>query len=169
MFDHDSDRYAPSRLIALFCHGKKSHPDEQVVVLMKVLADETANFVNAGYENQTHAVVKAVNGAPLRNLRHLVDLVGGTADRFICLDLEFGHQVVIEAEAGRRATPTILARYRVRADRSDDLAPAPAPAAPAAASPDGSSATPAPPSASGSAAPSQRARSPRPRPASPPS
>ena len=62
----------------------KAAPRLQVVVLSQVLADETT----LGYEDQCNLRLLKFNQQPVRNLRHLADMVYHCKEGYMRFDLE---------------------------------------------------------------------------------
>lgn len=95
----------------------KEHPGQETVVLSQVLADP----VNMGYQGVVAAVLKSVDGKKVRNLRELIAAVEGAKGEFIIFALEDDPPVILDTKKIREATPRILERYRIPADRSKNL------------------------------------------------
>ncbi len=99
----------------------KAVGDEQFVMLADVLADICVE----GYIGSAGVHVRSVNGEKIRNLRHLVELVDGAKGAFLRLgidnDNEWDSLLVLDLAALREATPRVMERYRIPADRSEDL------------------------------------------------
>ena len=68
---------------------------------------------------------RSVNDTKVRNLRQLVELIEGGTNEFVRLGIDFGEkrdaEFVFDAAQMREATPRILKRFQIPADRSDDL------------------------------------------------
>jgi hypothetical protein len=93
-------------------------PRSEVVVLTGLLASE----LTLGYEEFEDDVVYAVNGVPVRNLNHLAELLDGPDNEIIEITMEQGGVIALRHDQVLRERSKILARYRVPADRSPDLA-----------------------------------------------
>ncbi|MBQ6923080.1 MAG: trypsin-like peptidase domain-containing protein [Kiritimatiellae bacterium] len=95
--------------------------DEQFVIISDVLADVCVE----GYIGSAGVHVRSVNGEKVRNLRHLVELVDGAKGEFLRFGVDDNHEwdslLVLDLAALREATPRIMERYRIPADRSEDL------------------------------------------------
>lgn len=88
-------------------------PDEELVILQAVLTDK----FNTGLHDCHLEPVSEVNGEPIRNLRHLAELVDNCRSGFITFKLGNGIPIMLDAKKLREATPRILERYRIPADR----------------------------------------------------
>jgi len=105
----------------------------QVVLLHEVLA----HAINLGYHQMRGAVVDAVNGVRIGDLRDVVRAfatpVGGvhvvetdyygprSESKRSDYHHSFGTRIVIDARESERATAEVLAQHRIPSDRSDDL------------------------------------------------
>lgn len=93
-------------------------PDKQeLVVLIQVLADE----VNKGYHNFSNLIVEKVNGKNISGMKDLIQKVAETDTGFLDIELENKTKIILETESMKRASERILKRYRIEADRSEDL------------------------------------------------
>ena len=94
---------------------------EKFVVLSDVLADICVE----GYIDTAGVHVRSVNGVKVRDLRHLVELVDGAKCEFLQLGIDDNNEwdslMVLDLAALREATPRVMERYRIPADRSEDL------------------------------------------------
>jgi C-terminal processing protease CtpA/Prc len=109
---------APKELVAMLSANFREEPDEEVVLVLKILADD----VNQGYHNISNWVVKEVNGKEVRNLRGLVrDIEAETDDAYVVLKDEVGRQIVLDRKKVSERQQQILDTYRIPEDRSDDL------------------------------------------------
>ena len=93
--------------------GVKDSPDDNVVLLTQVLGDE----VNVGYQNFDSMVLVSINGKKVHNLREAVDLVESCKDEYITFEFEGDIPVTLNIGKLREATPRILERYHITADR----------------------------------------------------
>ena len=99
----------------------KEFPDDEPVVITDVLADSTTE----GYLGMYGTLVRTINGEKVRNMKHLVELIEGCKEGFLCVmvdaDTKYDTPLYLDAKLLREATPRILERYRIPADRSKDL------------------------------------------------
>ncbi len=109
---------APRPIVSYLDDGEITPERDQVVVLSKILADD----ISIGYQNNGCKIVAKINGTTVRNLRHLVELIESAKSEFLVVDLENHDKIVLDAGKAREATASILARYRISADRSADVA-----------------------------------------------
>ena len=92
---------------------EKASPDDNVVVLTQILGDE----VNVGYQHIESCALVSINGRKVRNLKEAVKTIEACKDKYITFMLEDDIPVTLDLEKLRGATPRILERYRVPADR----------------------------------------------------
>ena len=103
----------------------KAFPGDEAVVISDILPDVCME----GYLGCDDTLVRSVNGTPVRNLRHLVEMVESVTDGFICFGLDMGDEwtveMVVDATELRTATPRVMTRYQIPSDRNQDLLPEP--------------------------------------------
>ena len=99
----------------------KEFDGDEAVVISDVLSD----ICMEGYLGWFKTYVRTVNGEKVKNLKHLVQLVESCRDGFIRFGLDAGDEwdvkMVVDAKELREATPRIMKRYQIPADRSADL------------------------------------------------
>ncbi len=110
---------APPELVSMYRNNVPENPGDQVVILLRVLADA----VNTGYEGMNLWVVSSVNGEPISNMAEFVRSIesSDSDQEFMIFENATGQQVVLDRAGVAEAHQRILNTYRVPADRSDDL------------------------------------------------
>lgn len=108
---------APVKLLERLMHGERLKPDDQVVVLSQVLACDAT----LGYEDYCNVQVLEFNSTPVRNLRHLIQLVANCPDHYMRFDLAYKEVVTLETDAVKDATASILELHSIPAAVSKDL------------------------------------------------
>ena len=106
------ERTPPARLLRKI-NTEKASPEDSVVVLSLVLGDE----VNIGYHRLIARELVAVNGKKIRNLKELVEIVEKCEDEYITFNFDEDLPIILNLKHLREATPRIMKRYRVPADR----------------------------------------------------
>ena len=91
----------------------------EVVVITNVLGSE----LSRGYEDFEDEVVYAMNGTPIRDLRHLSELLDTSNEEFVTITTEMGHVILIEPGRAKLASGELLEVYKIAADRSPELQP----------------------------------------------
>ncbi len=107
----------PSELTDLM-FKEQTEPGEETVVMALVLGDR----VNTGYQSMASEPLKKVNGTKIKNLEGLIAYIEACQDEFVTF--AFGEDefpMTLSLKELREATPAILQRYRVPADRSQAL------------------------------------------------
>ena len=75
-----------------------------------------------GYKIMPYSVVSQINGTPVRNLAHVVELIRDAKGEFLTLDVAgAGAPLVFRREEILKATEDILSDEGVRKQYSDDL------------------------------------------------
>jgi S1-C subfamily serine protease len=98
-------------------------PDFEGEELVVVTAPMFPHAIGKGYDNPFSKVVKEINGKKVKNLRHLVELLRDTKDKFTTIDFDdrFSETVVFDHQEALKATDEILSDNGVRQRASDDL------------------------------------------------
>ena len=92
---------------------EKTSPDDNTVVLAQVLGDE----VNVGYQDLGPGELVAINGRKVHSLKEAVEIVESCRDEYITFMFTDDLPVTLNLGKLRAATPRILKRYRIPADR----------------------------------------------------
>ena len=93
----------------------KNAEDSDLVVLTMVLGDE----VNIGFQGTAALLVETVNGVKVQNLRHLIELLEARKDGYAIIRFDQNPSpMVVDLKQFREATPRILKKYKLPADRS---------------------------------------------------
>ncbi len=108
---------APKELVARLANNYPSKDGEQVLLVIKVLASD----VNQGYHNLSNWVIKEVNGKEVLNMKELVSAVEEGEEPFVVFTGEDGRMIVLDRREVEESGDTILERYRIKDDRSQDL------------------------------------------------
>ena len=109
---------APKSLVALYRDGRATFPNEEIVVLSKVLPAE----VNSGYHDYHDFRIVSVNGKKVKNLKDLVEKVDqGKHSPFVEFQSAQGIQITLDRKKVKAAEKRIFEVYSVPADRSEDL------------------------------------------------
>jgi hypothetical protein len=108
---------APSEIVSIYDNEIRSASRSEVVVLQKVLADRA----NQGYHDVEMLVVDKVEGRNIRDLKELIRIVESAKGEFVCFQGSDGHMIVLKREGVEKRNRSILHRYGVPADRSENL------------------------------------------------
>ena len=98
-------------------------PDESRDELVVISSPFFPHKLTRGYDNPSGTVIRAVNGVPVRNLRHLVTLLRDLKDEFVTFELDnrSGEALVFPRAEMVAATDDILTDNSVRAQGSPEL------------------------------------------------
>jgi len=111
-------RRAPGDLSNYCLYGRRTQDRKEVIVLVKVLADE----INVGYHDLENRVISHVNGKKISTMADLVAaFVEHDGGYYVILD-EHGYQIVLDKRKVDAQSESILQRYKISSDRSEDLA-----------------------------------------------
>jgi len=108
---------APAEIVSIYENEIRSASRSEVVVLQKVLADR----VNQGYHDFEALIIDRVQGRKVQNLKQLIRIIESATDEFICFQSHDGSMLVLERDLVEKRNRSILLRYGVMSDRSEDL------------------------------------------------
>jgi S1-C subfamily serine protease len=109
---------APNELVARLADNVPEVEGEQVVLALKVLADD----VNQGYHGINNWVVETVDGQRVRNLKQLIAAVEqGQGNEFVTFGDDAGQVLVLDRAKVEAQRTEVLNTYRIPADRSPDV------------------------------------------------
>jgi len=108
---------APVRFVEKALYAAKEHADEEIVILSQILAAD----INVTYQQYVPNAVTHVNRVPIRNLRHLVELVDSNKESFLRFDLESERVVILNAQDAVTQSECILEHHNIPSAKSVDL------------------------------------------------
>ena len=111
------DDNPPSNLLSYFLYGEPTEERREIVVLVKVLADE----INVGYHGRENRVISYVNGEKISTMKDLVRAAEGHKGKYHTIVDEQGYRIVLDRNKVDENGQRILKRYRINSDRSRDL------------------------------------------------
>ena len=79
--------------------------------------------IGKGYDNPFSKIIKEVNGIRVKNLRHLVELLRDSKEKFtkISFDDRFSETMIFDHQEALKATDEILSDNGIREQSSEDL------------------------------------------------
>jgi S1-C subfamily serine protease len=91
--------------------------------LVVVTSPKFPHKIGNGYDNPQTKVVKEINGVPVKSLRHLVELLRDSKQKYttILFDDKFSETIVFDHQEALRATDDVLSDNGIREQASDDL------------------------------------------------
>ncbi|MBL7176627.1 MAG: trypsin-like peptidase domain-containing protein [Desulfobacteraceae bacterium] len=108
---------APTNLMYHYVYGEPTDDRSEIVVLVKVLADE----INAGYHTAKNRVISYVNDVQISTMKDLVKAIEEHEGKYHIIVDEDGYKIVLDKEKVDENSKRILGRYRINSDRSRDL------------------------------------------------
>ncbi len=101
---------------------KVAFPGEELVVISSPLFPSR---LGKGYSNPLTKVIKEVNGTKIKNLRHLVETLRDSKDKYIRIvfDDKNSESIVFDRAEIMKSTDDILSDNSVRQQASEDIAP----------------------------------------------
>lgn len=113
----DGTSLAPTALLNAYQSGEPRVDRRQVVVLVKVLADE----INVGYHEFVDTVVARVNGRTISTMTDLVAAFENHTGPYHEVEDDHGFKLVLDRRKVKQVNGEIMKRYGIAADRSADL------------------------------------------------
>ena len=90
---------------------------QEVVIVQQILSDE----LNIGYDDCVNGVVEKVNGSRVSDIKDLIKKIQDCGDDYIVIELEYKSCVVLDRKKCMENNPDLLKRYKIPADRSENL------------------------------------------------
>lgn len=98
-------------------NGEPTPEQREIIVLVKVLADET----NIGYHDSKNTIVASVNGKRVSRIKDLRDAFETHAGTYHVIEDIHGFKITLNKQKAEEAQPRILRKYKIPSDRSEDL------------------------------------------------
>jgi len=108
---------APSDLVNYYFRGEPTDERREIVVLVKVLADE----INVGYHEWKNSVISYVNGKKISTMKDLVSAFEEHEGKYHAIVDEHGYRIILDKKKVDENSQRILKKYRINSDRSRDL------------------------------------------------
>ena len=106
-----------SNLVNYYIRGEPTRERRQIVVLVKVLADE----INIGYHDHMCNVISHVNGKRISSMKDLVAAFESNVAEYHTVIDERGHQIILDRSKVNKSSRAILKKYKIDSNRSEDL------------------------------------------------
>jgi len=113
----DWQQKGPVRFVEKALFGVKEFPDHEAIILSQILAAD----LNVTYQQYVPNVLTHFNRVPVRNLRHLVELVEANTEPFLRFDLESERVLILDAKDAEAQGSHILASHNIPFAKSNDL------------------------------------------------
>jgi len=108
---------APTELVNYYMNGEPLNNRREVIVLVKVLADE----FNIGYHTSQNVVIVSVNGIQVSSMKDLVNAFEDYKGEYHVIEDTNGFLITLSRRKAGEANAGILRKYKISSDRSDDL------------------------------------------------
>lgn len=100
---------APRSLVNYYFRGEPTEDRREVIVLVRVLADE----LNVGYQDYVYEVIAEVNGKKIGDMTDLVNAFESNTDAYHVIINERGERIVLDRVKVEENTQKILQKYRI--------------------------------------------------------
>jgi len=108
---------APVRFVEKALYASKDFANQEIVILSQILAAD----INVTYQQYVPNIITHVNRIPVRNLRHLVELVDANTEPFLRIDLESDRVIILNAADAATQSTCILESHNIPSAKSADL------------------------------------------------
>ena len=108
---------APKDLLSMYLNSEPTPEMREAIILVKVLADE----INIGYHAVSNVVIKRVNGRNISTMADLVNAFENNREEFHVIEDINGFQLVLDRKTVDSLGGSILQRYNIPYDRSENL------------------------------------------------
>jgi len=116
-FERPKGHYRPIHLIERDIDNYKSEPEDEIIILSRVLADPTT----LGYQSMADMKVKSVNNKSISSMNDLIEAFSDKQCDYFVIQLEGEHKLIFDRQESKAANQVILERYQIPSDRSFDL------------------------------------------------
>jgi S1-C subfamily serine protease len=103
----------PSKYHTLYPTKKR----DELVLLQRVLSSS----LTKGFTGNSLQVIESVNGKKVKNFKEFVSTIEHSKEKFIILEDENHHQMVLNREDVLKSQKSILEKYNIKRAKSDDL------------------------------------------------
>ncbi len=100
---------APRNLVNYYLRGESTKDRSELVVLVRVLADE----VNVGYQNRRYEVITEVNGKSIGDMTDLIDAFEDNTDLHHVIINERGERIILNRTKVEESAERILRQYSI--------------------------------------------------------
>lgn len=108
---------APKELINLYLNGEPTRQQREIIVLVKVLADE----INVGYHDFVDAVIASVNGVKISRMDDLVKGFEKNNKEFHVIEDIHGSKMILDRKKIEENGTSILKKYNIALSKSKYL------------------------------------------------
>ncbi|MBL0716706.1 MAG: trypsin-like peptidase domain-containing protein [Desulfosarcina sp.] len=108
---------APTELLDFYFNGEPSEARKEIIILVKVLADE----INVGYHDRMDNIIASVNGIMVSTIKDLVKAFEQNRNKYHVIEDIHGYKIILEKKKVKKFNNRILQRYKINADRSKDI------------------------------------------------
>ena len=108
---------APTKLLYYYQNEVRKDDRKQVILLVKVLADE----INLGYHDFENLVIVKVNDRRVSTMNDVVKAFEENKGTYHVIEDDTGVKIIIRRESAEKFSQRILDTYKIDSDRSADL------------------------------------------------
>ncbi|CAM4830145.1 unnamed protein product [Rotaria magnacalcarata] len=113
---------APKHLVDLAYEAKLQEPDQQIVIINRILVDDVNHGVDSELKN---SVLETVNGIKINNIKHLAELIDKISkdddNGFIRFEMDNKNVIVMSCKQVAQSEARILKQNSIAQPRSENL------------------------------------------------
>ena len=100
---------APSSFSNIAEHPGQEYQDQEIVILSRVIVSD----VTLGYYKYANKIVLSVNGINIKNLKHLINVITTTKDKYINICFNSGTNMVLDTKLTQEHDKVILTSQNI--------------------------------------------------------
>ena len=100
---------APSSFSHIAEHPGQEYQDQEIVILSRVIVSD----VTLGYYKYANKIVLSVNGINIKNLKHLINVITTTKDKYINICFNSGTNMVLDTKLTQEHDKVILTSQNI--------------------------------------------------------
>lgn len=113
----DWQQKGPIRFVEKAIFATKEYEGQEIVILSQILAAD----INVTYQQYVPNVVTHFNRVPIKNLRHLMEMVDANPEPYLRFDLESERVIILDANDAAKQSGHILESHNIPFAKSADL------------------------------------------------
>jgi len=108
---------APTRLLDLYYNGLRTEDRKEVILIIKVLADE----INIGYHDVRNVIITKINDKTISTMNDVVTAIENNNGIYHEIEHGIGSKIILRKDQVDNYSGRILQTYRIGSDRSENV------------------------------------------------
>jgi S1-C subfamily serine protease len=114
---YDWVSFAPVTMVDYYANGEKKSQQEEIIVLTKVLADNS----NVGFHDFANVIITEVNEIPLQSFNQFVKILKKNRRKFIKFKTKSSLEITLHQDTVKKYLHSILKKYQISSQQSKNL------------------------------------------------